>query len=53
MMGFKETETDECYFWLDIFGEPDIIQKQKLKEIMVESNDLVAIFVSISKRNKK
>jgi hypothetical protein len=40
-------------FLVRYFGEPDIIQKQKLKEIMVESNDLVAIFVSISKRNKK
>jgi len=52
-LGIVIEEADECYFWLDILGEAEIVKKQKLKELMVEANELVAIFVSISKRNKK
>ncbi len=52
-LGIVIEEADECYFWLDILGEANIVQKQKLKELMVEADELVAIFVSISKRNKK
>lgn len=45
-LGVVLEEADETVFWLCLLREAGIFSDQKLKEIICEANELVAIFVS-------
>lgn len=45
-------EADETLFWLEIIEEANLIDSDKLKPLMKEYNDLVAIFSASSKTAK-
>lgn len=45
-LGVVLEEADETVFWLGLLREAGIFSDQKLKEIIREANELVAIFVS-------
>ena len=45
-------ETDESLFWLEVLEELNIIEKDKLKPLLSEANELTAIFVTTLKNTK-
>lgn len=46
-------EADESLFWLEIIKDTGIINSHQTDVLLKESNELVAIFVSILKKMKK
>jgi four helix bundle protein len=50
-------ELDETEYWLDLLVRAEIVPLQKLEPLIKETNELIAIFVTIvtkiKKRNKK
>ena len=48
-IGLVVEEADETVFWLELLVETDIIPLKKMKDIITEANELVAIF-SASRR---
>jgi four helix bundle protein len=44
--GISLEEADECLYWMEMLQEAGIVQADKLKEIMKEANELVAIFTA-------
>ena len=48
-----EEEADETCYWLELLIESHIIPEEKLKDLLKENNELVAIFVSILKTTKE
>lgn len=49
-MGLCLGELDETAYWLDLLVESGILPKEKLAELQNETNQLIAIFVSIVKK---
>ncbi len=45
-------ELDETGYWLEILGDADIIQSQRLKPLLDEVEELIAIFVTMIKKVK-
>jgi four helix bundle protein len=45
-MGTVLEEADETVFWLELLQEGNIFPKEKLQDLVLEANELVAIFVS-------
>jgi four helix bundle protein len=45
-------ETDESLFWLEVLEELNIIESDKLKPLLIEANELTAIFVTTLKNTK-
>lgn len=45
-------ETDESLFWLEVLEELNVIEKDKLKPLLSEANELTAIFVTTLKNTK-
>lgn len=45
-------EADETSYWLELFIEEGIVPKRRLEPLHKESCELVAIFVTISKRSR-
>ena len=47
-------EIDECLYWLELIDESELLKKEKLVELIRETKELIAIFVSTLKtlRNK-
>jgi len=45
-MGTVEEEADECMYWMELLSETKLVQAEKLKPLMTEANELVAITVS-------
>ncbi len=45
-MGIVLEEADETVFWLDLLREAGVFPDQKLRNIVCEANELVAIFVA-------
>jgi four helix bundle protein len=43
-------EADETLYWLELLLEESIVQAKRLQPLANEANELVAIFVAISKR---
>lgn len=43
-------EADETAYWLELMIEENIVTAKKLQPLLDEANELVAIFVTISKR---
>jgi len=50
-----EEETDESCFWLEIIIESNIMDRDLVQPLLIEANELVAIFVSSinTKKNSK
>lgn len=51
-MGDCLKEADETMYWLELLAEEGIVQEQKLSPLLKEANELVAIFVTISKHSR-
>lgn len=51
-LGIVIEEADESLFWMALLVESEIVKKEKLKSLMQEVDELLAIFISISKKNK-
>lgn len=43
-------EADETAYWLELLSEEAILSQQKLGPLLKETNELIAILVTISKR---
>ncbi|RQV99950.1 four helix bundle protein [bacterium] len=41
-------ELDESHYWLELLGESEIVKKERLKAIMEECDELIAMFVSMT-----
>jgi four helix bundle protein len=48
-----ESEASETVYWLDIISDLNWYDKNKIKSIIVEAKEILAIFTSISKNIKK
>ncbi len=45
-------ELDETGYWLEILGDADIVNPQRLKPLLDEVEELIAIFVTMVKKVK-
>jgi four helix bundle protein len=45
-MAIVVEEADEAVFWLECLVESGIVKEELLKELMIEANELVAIFAA-------
>jgi four helix bundle protein len=43
-------EADETIYWLELLADEKIVSRTRLSPLLQEANELVAIFVTISKR---
>jgi len=46
-------ELDECDLWLELLGDDGVITKRRLTPLRSETNELIAIFVTITNKVKK
>jgi four helix bundle protein len=51
-LGVVIEEADETAFWLELLSDSDIIPASKLRDLMAEGNELVAIFLASRKTAK-
>ncbi len=51
-LGIVIEEADECEFWLSMLEDADIYVGQEITALKREADELVSIFVSISRKNK-
>ena len=51
-IGIVEQESDESLYWLEILKESGIAKGKLLEELLVEADELVAIFTTIGKKSK-
>jgi four helix bundle protein len=51
-LGIVIEEADETVFWLELLSDSGIIPASKLRELMAEGNELVAIFLASLKTAK-
>ncbi len=52
-IGIVEQEADETLYWLELLQESGIVEEKDIRDLIVESDELVAIFTSIGKSSKK
>jgi len=52
-IGIVEQEADETLYWLELLEESGIVEEKDITDLIVESDELVAIFTSIGKSSKK
>jgi four helix bundle protein len=45
-------EADETAYWLELLVEENVIGRAKLEPLLMETNELISIFVTILKRAK-
>jgi four helix bundle protein len=43
-------EADETAYWLELLADEEIVSKQRLEPLLKETNELISILVTISKR---
>ncbi len=48
-----EQEADETLYWLELLQESGVVKKEDMRDLIVEADELVAIFTSIGKSSKK
>jgi four helix bundle protein len=48
-----EEETDETLFWLEILEESTLIQKDKISDLLKETNEILSIIVASINTTKK
>ncbi len=46
-------ELDETFYWLELLCEADILPAAKISSLQTETNELLAIFTTISKGQKR
>ena len=51
-LGVVVEEADECCFWLELIIDGELLAKEKVETLLVEANELTAIFVSSIKTTK-
>jgi len=51
-VGVVVEEADESVFWLELLGETGIVQQKRLEDLLLEANELLAIFAA-SQRTAK
>jgi len=51
-IGIVEQESDESLYWLELLKESGIAKGMLLEELLVETDELVAIFTTIGKKSK-
>jgi len=51
-VGMVEQESDESLYWLELLRESGIAKGKLLEELLVEADELVAIFTTIGKKTK-
>ena len=51
-IGIVEQESDESLYWLELLTESGITKGALLEELLVEADELVAIFTTIGKKSK-
>ncbi len=44
--GISLEEADECIYWMELLQEAGIVPAEKLKDLMKEADELVAIFTA-------
>jgi four helix bundle protein len=52
-LGIVLEEADETVFWLELFQEGNIFPPEKLRDLIREANELVAIFVASVRAAKR
>lgn len=52
-IGICLQELEETLYWLERLSETDIFTKKRLADLTDETNQLIAIFTTISKNKKK
>ena len=45
-MSIVEEEADESIFWMELLVESGLINEQRIKDLMAEANEILAITVS-------
>ncbi len=51
-MGICLRELNESHYWLRLLKSEDIFQQSQLNPLIKETNELISIFTTISKRTK-
>jgi four helix bundle protein len=51
-MGDSLRELDESDYWLGLLVKTDVVPESRLKELLTETNELIAIFVSIINKSR-
>jgi four helix bundle protein len=51
-IGIVEQEADESLYWLELLKDSGMAEGELLKELLVEADELVAIFTTIGKKSK-
>ena len=51
-IGIVEQESDESLYWLELLKKSGIGKGKLLEELLVEADELVAIFTTIGKKSK-
>jgi len=51
-IGIVEQEADESLYWLELLKASGIAKGKLLEELLVETDELVAIFTTIGKKSK-
>ena len=52
-MGIVEEECDECLYWMELMIEGGLMMEERLKDLMREAEELLAITVSSIKTARK
>ena len=45
-MGIVEEEADESLFWMELLGEAELMDEQRLQDLMKEADELLSITIS-------
>jgi four helix bundle protein len=51
-IGIVEQEADESLYWIELLDESGITKGKLLEELLVEADELVAIFTTIGKKSR-
>ncbi len=52
-IGIVEEEADESLYWLELIVEADLMPEKLVHELLLEANELTAIFVATGRSAKK
>ena len=52
-MGIVEEEADESLFWMELLVDATLIDAARVKDLMMEANELLSIAVSSIKTARK
>ena len=52
-LGIVLEEADESLYWMEIIVEANLLEQKRMVEIMLEANELIAIFTTSLKTSKQ